>query len=433
MNKVRTIAFYLPQFHPIPENDEWWGKGFTEWTNVKKAEPLFDEHYQPHVPHGDIGYYDLRDRNVQKKQMEIAKNFGIHGFCYYHYWFDGKKLLETPLQTMLKDPEIDFPFCVCWANENWTRRWDGNDKKVLIAQNHNKADDRRFIQDLMPVLKDKRYILVDGKPLVLIYRPALLPDSKETMKIWREEAQKNGFNDLFIVRVENFDRNIDSKKFGCDAGVKFAPNFDVLSNDKISEKPLTGTYDSLIMEDILDCDRDYPLYKSVCPSWDNAARRQDRGGITFVGANPEKYQYWLEKVLEYTMHHFKNEERLVFINAWNEWGEGAHLEPDTKFGYEWLEATRIALRNVNKTGDTMMQYKFFSKIHKKIKKLERVVQKKGEEVSQLREIVSHRDHEIHFFQSSKFWKMRELHFKIKFMFLHPMAFAKKYYSKVFKK
>ncbi len=340
---LRTIAFYLPQFHAIAENNEWWGDGFTEWTNVKKAKPLFDGHYQPHIPHDDIGFYDLRDVNVQKKQVEMAKKYSIDGFCYYHYWFGGKKLLETPLQNLLKHPEINMPFCICWANENWTRRWDGRDEEVLIAQNHSDDDDISFINDLIPILKDTRYIKVDGKPVVLIYRPQLLPDARKTMRTWRNEANKNGIDGLYIIRVENFDKGKPPADFGADAAVKFAPNFDVCLKKKVSDSPVICSYDDLLEEDIFDTVQVYPKYKSVCPSWDNAARRQDRGGVTFVNDNPMKFKYWLDEAIDYTRYYFKGERQLLFINAWNEWGEGAHLEPDKKCGYQWLEIVRMSI------------------------------------------------------------------------------------------
>ena len=424
MNKVKTIAFYLPQFHTIPENNKWWGEGFTEWTNVKKAKPLFENHYQPHIPHEDIGYYDLRSVEFQKKQAEMAKKYGIYGFCYYHYWFGGKKLLETPLNAVMIHPEIDLPFCVCWANENWTRRWDGDNKEILIAQNYSEEDDIAFIRDLMPILKDKRYITVDGKPLVLIYRPGLLPDAKKTMQIWRDEVKKNGVNDLYIARIENFDRNISPFEFGCDAGVKFAPNFDVCSSDRIREKPLTSSYDSLIEEDIFDCDRKYPLFKCVCPGWDNAARRQDCGGVTLVNSSPEKYKFWLNKVINYTLHKFKGDKRLLFINAWNEWGEGAHLEPDKKYGYKWLEATKQSLAENCHEDDIIFDYE--CKVFSAMKNQKMDLLARAEDLDRA---IQQKDQEINFFQASKFWKMRNYYLKLKFVLFSPNKFIKKYFIK----
>lgn len=288
----------------------------------------------------------------------MAREYGIDGFCYYHYWFGGKKLLETPLQNLIKHQEIDMPFCICWANENWTRRWDGRDKEILIAQNHSDEDDSAFINDLIPILKDKRYIKVDGKPVVLIYRPQLLPDAKRTMQTWRNEAKKNGINDLHIIRVENFDKGKPPVDFGADAAVKFAPNFDVCLKKKISDSPVVCLYDDLIDEDVLDVNQIYPKYKSVCPSWDNAARRQDRGGVTFINDNPMKFRYWLSEVVDYTRYYFKGEEQLVFINAWNEWGEGAHLEPDNKHGYQWLEVVKNVICESKIKSDDYINQKY---------------------------------------------------------------------------
>lgn len=423
MDKAKLIAFYLPQYHPIPENNKWWGDNFTEWTNVRKATPLFDGHYQPHIPHEDIGYYDLRDTETQRMQAEMAKKYGIYGFCYYHYWFDGKKLLETPLQNLLEHPEIDFPFCICWANENWTRRWDGDNKEVLIKQSYSYDDDVAFINDLIPTLKDRRYIKVDGKPLVLIYRPALLPDSKKTMKIWKEEAKKNGIDDLYIVRIENFDRNIPPSKFGCDAAVDFTPNFDALEYDKISDKPYVGSYDSLIVNSLINPDEDYPLFKCVCPGWDNAARRQDGGGATFINASPKKYKYWLKKSIEYTFYKFKGDKRLIFINAWNEWGEGAHLEPDKKFGYEYLEATKGALKEMNQESMDDDDFEVERDIYSRLSNFRQKIQQKDQEIINFNQTIQQKDHEIHqqnkkiaFIQSSKFWEVRRIYLRMKEIF-----------------
>lgn len=435
--KIRAIAFYLPQFHAISENNTWWGEGFTEWTNVKKAKPLFDGHYQPHIPHDDIGYYNLENVDVLKKQAEMVKKYGIHGFCFYHYWFGGKKLLEKPLRNLLNHPEIDLPFCVCWANENWTRRWDGKDKEILMSQNHSNEDDLNFIKDLMPVLKDERYIKVDGKPLVLIYRPALLPDSKETMRVWKEEAKKNGIADLYIVRIENFDRNISPENFGCDASVKFAPNFDILGPDKIADNPFRGSYDSSLIDDFISKDENYSLFKCVCPGWDNAARRQDGGGATFIDASPKKYKYWLRKVIEYTYYKFRGDKRLVFINAWNEWGEGAHLEPDKKFGYGYLEATRDALEKINPDSVDYNDFEIerdvvVNNISTKLLNFNQKIQQKDREIISKEQAIQQKDQEINFIKSSKFWKLREQYIYLKngieFLVFSPRKFIKKYFK-----
>ena len=223
---LRPIAIHLPQYHPIAENDAWWGKGFTEWTNVAKAQPLFKGHYQPHLP-ADLGFYDMRLEESRLAQEALAKEYGIYGFCYYHYWFNGKRLLHEPVDRKLKNPKEDLPFMLCWANENWTRRWDGHDSEILIKQEYSEADDLEHIQFLCThFFNDDRYIKVDGKPFISIYRPSLFPDINKTIKIWREEARKMGVGELYICFVKSFGADYDLTKFNIDAKIEFAPHFD---------------------------------------------------------------------------------------------------------------------------------------------------------------------------------------------------------------
>lgn len=219
---VRCIAFYLPQYHPIAENSAWWGPGFTDWVNVSKALPAFAGHHQPHIP-GELGYYDLRLREVQRGQAALARQHGIYGFCYHTYWFNGVRLLDAPLRGMLDDSENDFPFCVCWANENWTRRWDGLEQEVLIAQAHSPADDLAFIAALAPYLRDRRYIRIDGRPLLVIYRPALLPEPRATAERWRRYCREQGIGDIFLAATHAFERT-NPMSIGFDAAIEFAPN-----------------------------------------------------------------------------------------------------------------------------------------------------------------------------------------------------------------
>lgn len=351
---IRAIAFYLPQYHLIPENDAWWGAGFTEWTNVRNAVPLFPGHYQPHVP-GRLGYYDLRDPQVRQAQADLARTHGIHGFCYYHYWFNGKRLLETPFNEVLRSGQPDFPFCLCWANENWTRRWDGEDREVLIAQNHSHADDLAHIESLLPAFRDERCIRVDGKPLFLVYRTGLLPDPKKTAEIWREAAHRAGIGELYLVRIENYLQEFDPvpAEIGFDAAAEFAPHWgsfgpEVTGTLELNEaargaNPLVHDYNTFMLNMLGRPKPGYKLFRGAFPSWDNSPRRKS-GPTIFINPAPEKYAFWLSQIGRYTLENFAGDERLVFINAWNEWGEGCHLEPDEQHGTRYLEATRLALR-----------------------------------------------------------------------------------------
>lgn len=345
---VKAICFYLPQFHPIPENDKWWGEGFTEWTNVRPAKPQFEGHYQPHVP-GELGYYNLLEAGVQKRQVELAKMYGIGGFCFYFYWFHGHRLLEDPILRYLADSSLDLPFCLCWANENWSRRWDGSEQDILIAQDHSPQDDLAFIEYISIYLKDPRYIRIGGKPLVLLYRPDLLPDISGTVFRWRKWCRENGIGEIYLAYTQSFEKS-DPGSFGFDAAVEFPPNNacprEVIRDGVPFNEDFSGkTYDICsLSEQSFDYSKpDYKLFRSVCPSWDNTARKKSRGTI-FCNGSPSIYRKWLRNAVRETIASFPEaDERLVFINAWNEWAEGAHLEPDEKYGYAWLDATRRAL------------------------------------------------------------------------------------------
>jgi hypothetical protein len=359
-NPLRTIAFYLPQYHPIPENDEWWGKGFTEWRNVCKAKPLFAGHYQPHIP-ADLGFYDLRLEEARVAQADLARRYGIDGFCYYHYWFNGKRLIERPVEEMLASGKPNFPFCLCWANENWTRRWDGEDSLILMEQRYSEADDRAHIQDLFRFFEDSRYIRVNGKPLFLVYRTENMPDPARTAEVWREEARKAGIGELYLVRVESVGR-VNPHFIGFDAALEFAPDWNRMGPvvrtyapgdtdlpetvelpSNVYENNHTRGYAEL-MEQMLEKEQPpFPWLRCVTPSWDNSARRSE-SAVILLGSSPAKYQQWLEEIIIKTIVFNRPSERLVFVNAWNEWAEGNHLEPCIKWGRSYLEATKSALR-----------------------------------------------------------------------------------------
>ncbi len=351
LSDVRVVAFYLPQFHPIPENDRWWGKGFTEWSNVTRAQPQFEGHYQPHLP-GELGFYDLRNPDVQRRQAALAATYGVSAFCIYFYWFNGHIVLERPLQNILDNLDLDQTFCLCWANENWTRRWDGLEGSVLLEQNYSADDDLAFIAHVSKYLKDRRYLRVNGRPALLVYRPQLLPSMKATAQRWRAWCRDNGVGDLYLICTHSFGP-IDPADYGCDAAVEFPPNQPPapgpknltpsrrLLNPEFSGHALDYSY---WVELSRRYERpSYRLFRSVCPMWDNEARRPGRG-ITLVNSSPRAYGEWLvNAVRETTASAPSAGERLVFVNAWNEWAEGAHLEPDRRCGYAYLEATRVAL------------------------------------------------------------------------------------------
>jgi len=350
---VKVIAFYLPQFHAIPENDAWWGEGFTEWTNVKPAQPQFEGHYQPRVP-GELGYYNLLDRKTQKRQVELAKNYGVGGFCFHFYWFGGKRLLEQPILDYLDNTALDLPFCLSWANENWSRRWDGRESDVLIQQSHSPDDDIAFIRYISKYLEDPRYIKIAGKPLLMVYRPGILPDARETVGRWRSWYREHKQGELYIACTHSFD-TVDPCLYDMDAALEFPPNN---SNAQLIDhevKPLTLNFQSvlydwrsLVARSMSYTSPGYPLFRGVCPSWDNTARRKNKGGV-FLHASPALYEQWLKNAIEDTLKRFEAaDERLVFINAWNEWAEGAYLEPDERYGYAYLEATWSALHQVGK-------------------------------------------------------------------------------------
>jgi len=348
---LEVIAFYLPQFHPIPENDAWWGEGFTEWRNVSKALPLFDGHYQPHVP-SSLGSYDLRNPEVREAQAELARSYGITGFCYYHYWFSGKRLLERPFAEVLESGKPDFPFCLCWANEPWSRRWDGRENEVLQPQSYSEEDDHRHIDALLPALLDERAITVDGKPLFLVYQGRELPDPARTIEIWQEAAQTAGLAGIHLVSVETgWDEGWDASQVGFDGKVLFMPQFSILGRQPRLEigPGSTRIYDyQQVWRALADPPPvDYRRYECVCPSWDNTARRGNDAWVIH-NSSPEAYEEWLELAIRRTLEQ-PGPDRLVFLNAWNEWAEGAHLEPDQLHGVAYLEATRRAIRKATST------------------------------------------------------------------------------------
>jgi hypothetical protein len=349
---VRLIAFYLPQFHPIPENDAWWGRGFTEWRNVAAARAQFQGHYQPHVP-GELGFYDLRLPETRAAQAELARSAGIHGFCYYHYWFDSKQLLERPFEEVLASGEPDFPFALCWANDPWSRRWDGRTDDLLQAQTYSAEDDLAHIRALMPALTDPRAIRVEGKPLFLVYRASHLSDPERTCETWRREIDRAGLNGIHLVAVETaWELGWDATKIGFDAKVLFQPQFGWLithvsklddGRTNVPGKDDLQLYDyDVVVKAVDDLDPvDYRRYECVFPAWDNTPRVGQRA-VVIHNSTPAAYEAWLRAAVDRGRSQ-PPEHRIVFLNAWNEWAEGCHLEPDLRHGRAYLDATLRAL------------------------------------------------------------------------------------------
>ncbi|MGY5942033.1 glycoside hydrolase family 99-like domain-containing protein [Stenotrophomonas forensis] len=341
------VAFYLPQFHPFEENDAWWGKGFTEWRNVSRALPQFEGHVQPRLP-GDLGFYDLRVGETLRAQARLATDHGIGAFCFYFYWFSGHTLMEQPLRQWLADSTIELPFCLCWANENWTRRWDGRNQDILIGQQHSAEDDLAFIAHVADYLRDPRALKVEGRPVLLLYRPQLLPDPKATAARWRGWCRDNDIGEIHLAYAQSFERP-DPREIGFDAAVEFPPNIAAPRQLNTSQYLLNPDYEG----DVRDWRElaaqmrtaplpDYPLYPGVNPGWDNEARRPGRGRV-LLHASPRGYSDWLHDTVHQRLRDVAPARRLVFINAWNEWAESAVLEPDARLGHAWLHATRRAL------------------------------------------------------------------------------------------
>jgi hypothetical protein len=342
---VRVFAFYLPQFHPIPENDRWWGSGFTEWSRVARARPQFAGHYQPHLPER-LGFYDLRLPEVRSQQVALARAYGVSGFCYYYYWFGTKTLLERPVAEMLAAGEPDFPFCLCWANENWTRRWDGGERELLMEQLYGPELDAAFIEELMPYFRDRRYLRVHGAPVLLVYRPNSIGDPLAATARWRRAAREYGLPDLHLVAALTFGVE-DPLPLGFDAAVEFPPH----GEPAVHSCPVDGIepgfrgrvldFGAVVHRRLALAAPEFRLYRTAMAGWDNTARL-GRNATIFHGASPEAYEVWLRGLVTRARAEHP-EHRLVFVNAWNEWAEGAHLEPDIRFGTRYLEATRRAL------------------------------------------------------------------------------------------
>lgn len=374
--QARLIPFYLPQFHPIPENDRWWGKGFTEWTNVAKAKPLFKGHYQPRLP-ADLGYYDLRLPEVREAQAELARNAGIEGFCYYHYWFGGKQLLEQPFDEVVASGKPDFPFCLCWANQTWTGVWYGAPQRTLVEQTYpGREDHRRHFLALRKAFLDERYLRLNDRPIFAIFRPNEIPNVTAFIDQWQELAVRNGLPGLhFVAHLQNVELPWDFRSAGFDSSVIVnvfkgftVPFRDVilrrmrrvgsqgLSKETVRHffwrryRSLVGKFGGHVrlyrdaIPFLLDgCSEQSDIYPCVAPNWDNTPRSQ-AGGYVLHESTPELFRAHLRDALN-LVESRDPEERLVFVKSWNEWGEGNYLEPDQKFGHDYLKVIEEELQH----------------------------------------------------------------------------------------
>ncbi len=354
--KAKVIAFFLPQFHPIPENDKWWGKGFTEWRNVVTSKPLFPGHYQPRIP-ADTGFYDLRLPEIRKMQAELAKQYGIDVFCYWHYWFNGKLLLERPIVEILESGEPDFPFCFAWANENWTRRWDGLNNEILMEQTYGSIQDHiEHFNWLLKFFKDPRYFKIDGKPVFLIYRPGQIPDLKDMIELWRHLSKKSDLPDLFLIAIKaSADAILNWKTLGFDGELMFQPLFAGITNHfqlkrEMPYQDLIFDYDEVVnlMSKFNEETLKHSETSFVClvPSWDNTPRRKKLKPFILTNSSPETFERWARIEIE-RLKDRKPEYKIIFINAWNEWAEGNYLEPDLKFGHAYLDAVKRAVYGID--------------------------------------------------------------------------------------
>ena len=344
--KPLLLAFYLPQFHAIPENDQFWGTGFTEWRQLPRGVSRFPGHYQPRIPR-DLGFYDLSDLNALKAQCQLATAAGIQAFTFYYYWFNGRRVLEKPLNRLL-DSDVNMPFMILWANENWTRTWDGSETELLLKQDYDLKDEPALLDDLARHFLDPRYVRIGGRPLFVIYNPEKIPDAPTTVARWREGLKARCRVEPLIFMAQTFGAR-DPGEYGFDGALEFPPHKtaenlvtrfrpDAYSSDYDG---MLVAYDKFVAASLNEPDKDYPLIKTVVPSWDNEARRPNRG-LTLTGLSPSKYEHWLRTLIVRAMQKPILGTPIVAINAWNEWAEAAYLEPDVYYGASFLNATARA-------------------------------------------------------------------------------------------
>ncbi|MCK4662600.1 MAG: glycoside hydrolase family 99-like domain-containing protein [Bacteroidales bacterium] len=354
-DNIRILAFYLPQFYPTPENDRWWSKGFTEWTNTIKAIPLFKGHYQPHIP-ADLGFYDLRISESREAQADLAQQHGIEGFCYWHYWFgNGKQLLERPFKEVLESGKPDYPFCLAWANQSWTGIWHGLKNEILIEQKYpGKEDYVDHFNHLLKAFNDQRYIRVENKPVFIVYSPQLLPDGRLFTDLWNEMALKNGFDGIYFIGIH--DINWDHKKDGFNEKSVHQPTHyihvmeqhlgrrfrNIIRRRIRKDIPFVVSYQEIIESYDFNMFKDKDFIPTLLPNWDNTPRLGKKGWV-FKHSTPELFGKHLESAVKYVMDK-PPEKKIIFIKSWNEWAEGNYLEPDLQWGARYLKVIKDVLK-----------------------------------------------------------------------------------------
>ena len=349
---IKAIALYLPQFHETKENNQFWGKGFTEWTNVKRGRPLYEGHHQPRFPgdeYGYLGYYDLKNIKVFERQVKLAKSHGIYGFGIYYYWFSGKKVLQKPLDNFMKHSHIEFHFLLIWANENWTKKWNGGDQEILIKQEYRQNDPQKYIKDIKKYIIDRRYIRIDNKPVLGLYEPSKIPNLARTISIWREKSKELGIGNIFILICMNKNKTQDFERLNLFDGAYEFPPRNSFENLRIPNKR-TLLYSELLYKSSLFNEtrinfKNFSLFRGTMVEWDNSARTINHE--IFENYSPEQFYIFNKIIVNWTLNHYNKENQFIFINAWNEWGEGSYLEPDDKFGYASINSLSKAIFGIS--------------------------------------------------------------------------------------
>ena len=358
-NDTKVIAWYLPQYHQMEINNQFHGQGFTEWVNTSRCIPMYTGHYQPHIPY-DVGYYDLLNIETLKRQVYLAKQYGIYGFCFHYYWFSGKRIMEKPLEMFLEHKELSFPFCIDWATENWTKLWDGGNNEIMLEQKLEADDDRKFMDDILPYMKDSRYIKIEGKPLLVIYKIKMFEKekAKQLLESFRIMAKKAGFPDLFILLANSYDFEENVAEWGADALVEFPAHGIVSLMENWSPNGYINPYFKGVVKDaskfienkkyMLSHNSNAKYFRSALTSWDNTARKATTNALIFHGLTPQTFKQWLVDIMKESKKIHSKSEDIVFVNSWNEWAEGSHMEPDMKYGYAWLQACKEALEEMRR-------------------------------------------------------------------------------------